>query len=119
MKSRSVAYLLLAVGSMLCAASATAAVKPAALFSDGAVLQQGMKVPVWGTANEGEKVTVSLQGQTVTATAKDGRWRAELAPLTAGGRFEMTIAGENTIRSITSWLAKCGSPAANPTCNGR
>ncbi len=99
MKFRSVAYLLLAIGVCTsCADSATAAVKPAALFSDNAVLQQGVKVPVWGTANEGEKVTVSLQGQTVTATAKDGRWRAELAPLTAGGPFELTIAGENTIK---------------------
>ena len=35
-----------------------AAVKPNALFADGAVLQQGVPIPVWGTANAGEKVTV-------------------------------------------------------------
>ena len=59
--------------------------------------RQGAKVPVWGTANDGEKVTVKLQGQDVSTTAKDGKWRVELAPLKAGGPFELTIAGENTV----------------------
>jgi sialate O-acetylesterase len=93
-----VCLALLAGVCGLFAARAGAAVKPAALFSDGAVLQQGVKVPVWGTAADGEKVTVTFQGQSVTATAKDGRWRAELAPLKAGGPFELTIAGENTVK---------------------
>jgi sialate O-acetylesterase len=99
MKSRSLAYLLLAVGVLAVhAGTALAAVKPAALFSDGAVLQQGVKVPVWGTAADGEKVTITFQGQTVNATGKDGRFRADLAPLKAGGPFELTIAGENTVK---------------------
>ena len=75
-----------------------AAVKPHALFADGAVLQQGIKVPVWGTAKDGEKVTVSFQGQEVSTTAKDGHCAPTLPPLKAGGPFEMTIAGENTIK---------------------
>jgi sialate O-acetylesterase len=83
---------------MLLTAHAQSAVRPNALFSDGAVLQQGMKVPVWGTANDGEKVTVKFAGQEVSTTAKDGRWRVELAPLKAGGPTEMTIAGENTVK---------------------
>lgn len=36
---------------------------------DNAVLQQGMKVPVWGAADPGERVTVEFAGQTVSATA--------------------------------------------------
>lgn len=82
----------------LAAAKTMAAVKPHALFSDNAVLQRDLKVPVWGTAAEDEKVTVKIQGQEVSATAKDGKWRVELAPLQAGGPFEMTIAGENTVK---------------------
>ena len=82
---------------LFAATALQAAVKPHALFSDDAVLQQGMKVPVWGTANDGEKVTVKIQGQEVTTTAKDGKWRVDLAPLKTGGPFELTIAGENTI----------------------
>jgi sialate O-acetylesterase len=87
-----------ALCGLLLTATAHAAVKPNALFSDGAVLQHGMKVPVWGTAKDGEKVTVSFQGQEVSTTAKDGRWRADLAPLKAGGPFEMTITGENSLK---------------------
>ncbi len=86
------------VCGLLLAAAAHGAVKPHALFAEGAVLQQGIKVPVWGTAKDGEKVTVSFQGQEVSTTAKDGRWRADLAPLKAGGPFEMNIVGENTIK---------------------
>ena len=49
-----------------------AEVKLHALFSNGAVLQRDQPVPVWGTAAEGEKVTVTIAGQTETTTAKDG-----------------------------------------------
>jgi sialate O-acetylesterase len=73
-------------------------VKPNALFSDGAVLQRGMNLPVWGTANEGEKVTVTFGKQVVTTTAKDGKWMVRLEPLKASGPSEMTISGENTVR---------------------
>src|SRR2546428_8326812 len=82
---------------LLSAPAAWATVKPHALFSDGAVLQREMRVPVWGTAKDGEKVTVSLQDQKVTTTARDGRWKVQLEPLRAGGPFTMTIAGDNTV----------------------
>ena len=53
-------------------------------FSDNAVLQRGMPVPVWGTAAPGEKVTVSFAGQTLrTAADGKGRWRVDLAPMAA------------------------------------
>jgi sialate O-acetylesterase len=77
--------------------AAWATVKPHGLFTDGAVLQQGMPVPVWGTAADGEKVTVTLQEQTVSTTARDGRWKLRLPPLRAGGPFTMRIAGENRV----------------------
>ena len=67
------------------------------LFCDGAVLQQDANVPVWGTAREGEKVTVQFDGQRATATAKDGNWWVHLKPHRAGGPFVLTVTGENTI----------------------
>ena len=73
-------------------ASARAAIEPNALFSDNTVLQQKVKVPVWGTSDKSEKVTVSFAGQEVSAMPKDGRWRVDLAPLAAGGPHVMTIA---------------------------
>ena len=40
-------------------------------FRDGAVIQRGKPIPVWGHANKGVKVTVSLGGVTRTAVAND------------------------------------------------
>ena len=83
---------------LVCVANlASAAVKPHPLFGDNCVLQQATKVPVWGTADDGEKVTVKLQDQEVSATATDGKWRVDLNNLKSGGPFEMTIAGNETI----------------------
>lgn len=56
----------------------------ASLFTDHAVLQRDMAVPVWGKAEPNAKVTVQFAGQDKTATAdKDGRWMVKLDPLSA------------------------------------
>jgi sialate O-acetylesterase len=72
-------------------------VKPHPLFTDGAVLQQGVDIPVWGTAKDGERVTVTLDGQSASTVAREGKWIVRLAPRTAGGPFTMTVAGRNTV----------------------
>ena len=77
---------------------AEATVKPNSLFSDHMVLQQGVAVPVWGSADEGEVVTVSFNGQKVSATAKNGKWMVRLQPLAYSNTpATMTITGSNTI----------------------
>jgi sialate O-acetylesterase len=75
---------------------AGAAVTPHPLFSEGAVIQRGKPVPVWGTASPGEKVTVKLQDQQATTTASDGKWSVTLQPLQAGGPLTMVITGDKT-----------------------
>ena len=77
-------------------------VKPAALFGDHMVLQQGMSVPVWGWADPGEQVTVSIAGQKQSTTAgADRKWMVRLTNLRASSDpVEMTIAGKNTIRTV-------------------
>jgi hypothetical protein len=77
----SLAIAILSTGSLF------AEVKPHPLFSDGAVLQRGQVVPVWGTARDGEKVTVELGGQKLTTSAQNGAWQVDLKPLTVGGPF--------------------------------
>ncbi len=69
------------------------------IFGDHMVLQQGTKLPVWGTAAAGEKVTVTVGTETGSATAgADGKWRVTLAPLPAGtAPVTMTVAGKNTL----------------------
>ena len=88
---------LLLLGVTLSSAVLHAEVKPNILFTDGAVLQRGQNVPVWGTANDGEKVTVEIAGQTATTTAQGGKWKVELKPLEAGGPFSMKISGDNEV----------------------
>jgi sialate O-acetylesterase len=75
-----------------------AAVKLPSFFSDHMVLQRGIPVRIWGTADAGETVRVELQGQTVIVKAGDnGKWAAWLRPLVAAGPLDMTVAGSNTI----------------------
>jgi sialate O-acetylesterase len=102
-----VAALVLAV---LISTAAQAEVKLPSILSDNMVVQQGKKVAFWGTAAPGEMVTVTFpsptgsamsdDGRKPTASAtadKDGQWKVEIKPPAAGGPYEVTIAGSNTI----------------------
>jgi sialate O-acetylesterase len=96
--SRKQLIVLPLVALLFSASAALADVKPAPLFSDHVVLQSGMPVPIWGTASSGEKVTVTLNGQTQSATTgADGKWMVRLMDLKTGGPYEMTIVGNNAI----------------------
>lgn len=67
--------------------------KTAQIFQSGMVLQQGKRIPVWGSAAPGAAVTVSVQGQTVSGKAEeDGTWRLFLEPLAASFGETMTVA---------------------------
>jgi sialate O-acetylesterase len=87
---------------ILFAANATnlrADVKMPAIFGDHMVLQQEATLPVWGKADAGEKVTVTVGGQTASATAgSDGKWLVKLPALPAGtAPLTVTVAGKNTL----------------------
>jgi len=90
---------MLACLVLLTAAALQADVRLPALIGDNMVLQRGLPLKVWGWADPGEKVAVSLCAQKAEATANDkGQWLATLpAVAEAGGPFEMTIAGKNTL----------------------
>ena len=89
--------LVLAV--MLAVAVAQARVAVPDVISDGMVLQRDAKVPIWGTADPGESITVRFAGQTKkTAAGPDGKWRVEFTNLRASDKSQsMTIAGTNTL----------------------
>jgi sialate O-acetylesterase len=74
-------------------------VVPAFVFGDNAVLQRDKPIPVWGTADGGEKVTVSFSGQTANTTADAaGKWRVDLPALPANATpANMVIKGKNTV----------------------
>src|SRR5690606_7912281 len=65
------------------------------------VVQRNQEITVWGWADRGEKLTVSLNGKTATAKAgKSGKWSAKLPAMEAGGPYEMTISGKKDSRVI-------------------
>ncbi len=69
------------------------------IFSDGMVLQRNAAIPLWGTADAGETVSVVLGAQKQTTVAGvDGRWMVKMAPMPAGGPLEVTVSGKNTLK---------------------
>lgn len=71
------------------------------LFSDHAVLQASTKTPVWGRADPGEAVRVTLGAANAPAvTSADGKWRVELDLREVGpGPFDLVVEGRNRLVS--------------------
>ncbi|MBN2007870.1 9-O-acetylesterase [candidate division KSB1 bacterium] len=68
-----------------------------AMFADHMVLQQGIPVPVWGSADPGGQVIVEINGQSKRGVVKsDGSWKIKLNSMTAGGPFTMTVVAADT-----------------------
>ena len=83
----------------LSASAAQADVSLNNMFGDHMILQQGIKNKVWGKADPGEAVTVTLGGQSKSATAgPDGAWHVLLDPVMEyGGPHTLTVKGKNTV----------------------
>ena len=78
--------------------SVQADVKLPAVISDHMVLQRDAECPIWGWADAGEKVTVTLAKQRKqTAADADGKWMVKLGPLDAGGPDTLVVEGKNRI----------------------
>lgn len=93
MKNRLLLSALLLTGAAL-----RADVQLPAVISDHMLLQRDVPVRIWGKADPGEAVTVAFRGQTVKTETNDlGRWFVFLPPSGAGGPFELTVRGNNTI----------------------
>jgi sialate O-acetylesterase len=99
MRGKTAWKLIVLVGLILAAAPAALAdVKLPAIFGEHMVVQRDMPVSVWGWADPGEKVTVSLGDQTKTATADQaGKWSLKLDAMKSGGPMVMKVQGKNTI----------------------
>lgn len=71
-----------------------------AILGNSMVLQRGQRVPIWGTAPAGEKVTVRFRSQTISTVADaSGNWKVMLHSMAASAEpATLTITGKNTIR---------------------
>jgi sialate O-acetylesterase len=91
--------------------SVQAEIRLPSIIGSNMVLQQKLANPIWGWADAGENVTVSINGQTKnTKTGTDGKWSIVLDPQDVGGPFTLTIKGENelTLENVMVgevWLA--------------
>ncbi len=90
---------LASLSALRFSAPVRADVVPAFLFNDNAVLQRDKPIPVWGTADAGEKVSVSFSGKTAATTADAaGKWRVDLPALPANATpADLVIKGKNTV----------------------
>lgn len=87
---------LLALAVLACPLSANVTLPY--ILADHMVVQRGLPVHVWGKAAPGENVSVAFRGHTRVATADaTGRWSLYLPPGEAGGPFDLTVTGANTI----------------------
>ncbi len=69
------------------------------------VLQREIANPIWGTANPGEKVTVTLAGNVVSKKSDaKGNWRVKLPPLPAGGPHSLRIQASDDAIEIADVL---------------
>ena len=70
-------------------------------FSDNAVLQRDMHVPIWGKASPGETVKVEVAGQSLAAKAgDDGKWRVDLAPMEASSEGRALKIGDVEVKDV-------------------
>ena len=83
----------------LCISALRADVRMPGIFGDHMVLQQEAKISVWGWADPGEAVTVTLGAQSARTQADaNGKWRVNLDKVasTADART-LTVTGKNTL----------------------
>lgn len=115
MKTRiCIMYILLF--ALVC--NVNAEVKLPRIFSSNMVLQQGIEIPVWGWAEKGEQINISLHKTIIktdadrgekTATIvqlcqakvtanNEGKWTTTLPKQNYGGPYTLSVKGKNTIQ---------------------
>lgn len=94
---RSIAIALIA----LVAPAAVVIAAPALprVFSDNMVLQRDLPIPVWGQAEAGEAIQVTLEKAKATVKADaSGKWMVRLPAQPAGGPFTLTVKGKTEVK---------------------
>lgn len=97
-RARSVAVANAVVFALVLLPHALGDVSTPAIFGSHMVLQRERPNKLWGWAEPGEAITVTLNGKTLETKADaNGNWSMMLEPLPTGGPYEMTIQGKNKL----------------------
>lgn len=93
MRSLFVSFFLL-----LLVSSAYPQIRLPRLVSDGMILQRETPTKLWGWAAPGENITLLFNQKQFSSTADSaGKWTIQLPPQKAGGPYEMSFKGSNSI----------------------
>jgi sialate O-acetylesterase len=92
-----VPVLLVALASCLVEPRSASAATLHPLFTSGVVLQQGVKVRIFGSADDGEPVTVRIQNAEASTVGEGGKWSVEIGPLSAGSANVLQVTGTRTL----------------------
>jgi sialate O-acetylesterase len=89
---------ILLVSILVTAMPAAADVRLPKIFTDHMMLQRNLPVRVWGWADAGEAVSVTLAGKSAATKAdKQGQWKIELPALQTGENLDLTVKGNNSL----------------------
>ena len=97
------AMILLLIGAHM----ACADIRLPAVVGDNMVLQRGQQATIWGWADPEEEIRLSVSWHTMelkTDADQDGKWFFAIQAPPAGGPYELTLSGKNTvpIRNVLS-----------------
>ena len=83
---------------LICYSAIYSQLKLPKLISNGMILQRDTKTKLWGWAAPNEKITTTFNGNSYHITAdKMGKWMLQLPPQPAGGPYDITFTGSNSI----------------------
>lgn len=76
------------------------------IYQSGCVLQRDRYLPIYGTADAGSIITLTLNNRSYKAiTDNCGHWKVTTEPLHTGGPYEMTVTDGKTSLHFTNILA--------------
>lgn len=83
---------------MLLPALTFAQLSTSRIFTNGMVLQRDANIPVWGSCDPFDTISVTVNASSATTLAdQEGNWLVTLDPMSAGGPYQMIItSGEQT-----------------------
>ena len=82
----------LTIAALCCTSQTEADILLPKVFCDHMVLQRNSAIPIFGTADPSQPLTVTFNGQTLSVTANDqGNWTVDLNVGEAGGPHQLEI----------------------------
>lgn len=77
---------------------ANATIKLPRIFQSNMVLQRDMPVRIWGWSDKNETIIIETENKIYKTKSSNGKWLITLPSHNAGGPYNITIKGSNTIQ---------------------